>query len=559
MSSQTLLFALLLPLFVSAPEYGQIQGVVVGSDGLPVPYATVTAKGRDGQILSAAVADEVGKFELTSLAEGRYVLSVTKAAHVEASFGAIVAGAPGVPVHLADGAVVSGIRLELHKGSVVSGQVLALDGVPLPWHRVELFRVTRSGSRESVSKVVSDDRGEFRAFGLPAGRYAVCVSRTRMAFDSGATSLSEQQVDELLASLAKGQQPTAADVRSTRGLEAHHEGVSCVGDSPGTEIELAPGQAKEGLSVLVLPIQLSRVSGFAHRASTVMLMPASLNVGMAPRESRVDATGRFAIDGVVAGNYRLVAMSTSPVVEAGVVDLAVSGGDVEGVAIVVNPLVPVAGRIVSGEGTAPIAPSGLRVNLTRNIENASATRSSTSSIKTLIVEPSAQVRSDGTFVFQGVLPGAYRIRIQGLQSGWRLRSLSIGNQRLEGATLNVTHQSGDMDLVALVDASQTGVAGDVTAAVHLRASDHMVLAFPRDRATWGDSTVFKLAAPDQRGHYELNGMSAGAYWIVAAPPMSVGALLDRSDVLEALVQRANPIELADGVMLNVPLNIGRMW
>lgn len=552
-----LLAALVLAAIAVSHPPGIIRGVVVGSNGHPVPHAVVEAKGLDGQMSQAAIADDAGQFELNALPEGRYLLTGRKAAYLDAVFGATVPGTPGAPIHVSGGAAIDGLRLELHRGGVLAGQAVALDGTPLPWHRVDVLRLARSGRRDALKRLVTDDRGQFRAFGLPAGRYTVCVGRERMPFDTGATSLTEQMVEGLLAELARGRQPTVSHVNEARGPEAHHDGRSCVGDSPGAEIALSPGQAVEEINVPVLPVWLSRISGTAPRASSVILVPTSANLGLPQRESKVSESGTFAIDDVPPGNYRLIAMGGNATArEGGMLELAAAGGNIEGISILLTELVTVSGRITTGAEANAAVPSGLVVNLISTAADPFAARLSRGSLGAAIVEPSAGVHQDGSFRVSGVLPGSYRVQIEGLRSGWQLKALSRSGQIFEGNTLRLVDQEGVTDLRVLIDTSKTGIIGEVRTPSHLRSSDHMVLAFPRDSGLWGDPDRLALSGPDQHGRFELMGMIPGSYWLVAAPRMALDALIDQPGALEALVLRATPVEVVDGQVLAVALEIG---
>ena len=127
----------------------------------------------------AATTDEQGRYRVTGLAAGTYNISATKTGFVDGTFGQRRALRTGTPVELADGQQLAGVDLKLSRGGVVTGRVLDEDGEPLAKAMVTVLRqqyvrgekqLTPSGADQS------DDRGQFRVFGLPPGDYYVSAT-----------------------------------------------------------------------------------------------------------------------------------------------------------------------------------------------------------------------------------------------------------------------------------------------------------------------------------------------------------------------------------------------
>jgi len=83
------------------------------------------------------------------------------------------------------------VNIELIKGGVISGRVVTPAGLPLIGLPLTAVKVNLAGSKnqaaplaESNSTAVSDDKGQFRIYGLRAGAYAIAVNAQRDLYPS---------------------------------------------------------------------------------------------------------------------------------------------------------------------------------------------------------------------------------------------------------------------------------------------------------------------------------------------------------------------------------------
>jgi hypothetical protein len=84
--------------------------------------------------------------------------------------------------------MLEGINFDLVPGGVITGRVSDSEGHPLIEERVSVMPMEERDQRRpmfygSGSGMTTDDRGVYRAFGLPAGRYKVSVGDPR--FNTG--------------------------------------------------------------------------------------------------------------------------------------------------------------------------------------------------------------------------------------------------------------------------------------------------------------------------------------------------------------------------------------
>jgi uncharacterized GH25 family protein len=155
-----------------------ITGRVVAADtGRPLKRARVVAGG--GGRPHAASTDEQGRYRITGLAAGSYTIAVTKAGFVDGAYGQRRISGSGVPVDLTDGQQAANIDVRLSRGGVVTGHVLDEEGEPLARAMVTVMRqqyVRGQKQLTSAGADQSDDRGQYRIFGLPPGDYFVSAS-----------------------------------------------------------------------------------------------------------------------------------------------------------------------------------------------------------------------------------------------------------------------------------------------------------------------------------------------------------------------------------------------
>ena len=171
----------------SALAAGTIAGTVVsvgrGDTGAKqgLAAARVTIRSADGGTARSQITDAAGGFAFLALPDGIYSLSALKAGYVPMTYGARDSEGPGVPLGLSGGERLSGLILMLPHGAVITGRVTDEDGEPAAHTYVELLtQMTLDGS--SVLAPVqcgaaavgndgpmTDDRGEYRFFGIPPG------------------------------------------------------------------------------------------------------------------------------------------------------------------------------------------------------------------------------------------------------------------------------------------------------------------------------------------------------------------------------------------------------
>lgn len=193
--NRMLRFSLILTtaiLFWSAPlVYGQsadakskgtasISGRVTIGDKA-APGIIVTAGFDPQNALGQTMSDEDGRYQISGLSAGQFVLAPVAPVYV--LHGSNPTFWAGRVVQLSSGEAVDGIDFKLTRGGVITGRVIDADGRPVIEERISLLPVDEKGapSRQPFPRMtnyqiyLTDDRGVYRIYGLPAGRYKVSV------------------------------------------------------------------------------------------------------------------------------------------------------------------------------------------------------------------------------------------------------------------------------------------------------------------------------------------------------------------------------------------------
>ena len=158
-----------------------VAGRVMSSEtgDTPVRRAIVTLISTERVESVSAVTDNEGRFAFTDLSDGRYTLNARKAAHLSVNYGAKRTGRPGTTLILAAGQRLTDLRLVLQAGAVITGVVRMANGDPVPNTPVVAIPVAQSsagGRYVEQTTFRTDDRGEFRIYGLVPDTYLVAVT-----------------------------------------------------------------------------------------------------------------------------------------------------------------------------------------------------------------------------------------------------------------------------------------------------------------------------------------------------------------------------------------------
>ena len=148
---------------------GKVTIAGKGVAGVVVGLSTETPSSSIHITDLKAVTDEDGNYRFKNVPPGSYRVMAAAHAYVQKEgLSRVVVGKDEV---------VENVDVTLVRGGVITGKVIDADGRPVLEEQVFFSLKTPSRAFPNMRTVRTDDRGVYRAFGLPAGRYTVYAGK----------------------------------------------------------------------------------------------------------------------------------------------------------------------------------------------------------------------------------------------------------------------------------------------------------------------------------------------------------------------------------------------
>jgi protocatechuate 3,4-dioxygenase beta subunit len=518
----------------------RVTGRVVAADsGRPLRRARVVLSGPGGT--QAVQTDENGQYDLTNLPAGQYSITAAREGYLSLSYGQRTWVGPAGRLQLADRQQVRDVDFRLPRGGIITGHVFDESGEPLIRANVRVLRsMYVSGERRLATTGTdsTDDRGEYRVFGLRPGTYYVTATARNDAVEERLTAAGSVQVDPVV-----GYAPT------------YYPTVGSVADA--VPIVVGPSQEVTGIDFGVLQVRVAEVSGIVGVPPGVRASVSLVADGGESAESRgasVAADGTFRIRSVPPGRYLLVAramadqrgrQAAGPATQLFAVQpVIVNGQPVGGLALVLTT-----GGIVSGsvsfEATTQPPPNDL-----------TSVRVTAAPVGTVGFGPSnSVVRADGTFIAGNVPPVPVLLRAV-VGAGWQLKAVYVGGRDITETPIEVKVNEPTVGVSIVFTDVTSEVNGTVRDRQGQPVSACQVAIFPADSLLWRQpqSRRMRAVTSDSDGHFALRGLPAGQYLVHPLDEVDP-AQWTNPELLEYLRSSATPVALSDGETKSVDLKV----
>jgi hypothetical protein len=541
-----------------------LSGVVTvdESPARPLRHAIVTATGTEIAGPRQVVTDDDGRFAFSDLPPGRYSLTAEKPGYVKTYYGSKRPGRPpGTAVAVLAGQPAPTVTIGVLPGAVIAGTVRDQFGAPISGSQVSLkHSLVINGRRRMVDvpnlrlpEVTTDDRGRYRIYGLPPGDYAVYCSGAGMSYASVRETNSidvEAALQELRTGRgASGNTTPPPPPRQVSIVGGYLPGVP---DAESAQIlPLRPGEERSGADIVTRPLRSLRVEGSSvGPGGTPMrnIMIAIVNTADDTVVGRVGVIspgpdGRFAVTAIPPGRYVIAGRAAEN--GAGETDhhpyfaeaeFAVGDQDASGIVLQFERGVSITGRIVPPAGAAAADAARVRLGLT-------PVDSYTAFVPTRIV---ATTQPDGTFRFDGVGPGKWRVTGASLPSGWSLRSAVLGVRDTLDVPFEVRLGQPLTNLTVAMTNRPAELTGVVSDASGQPTAEYSMVAFSTDRGLWTSAPrrVSGAARLSSDGRYRISGLPPGEYYLAALVDFDPLQLGDPS-FLESLIPSAVKVVLGE--------------
>jgi hypothetical protein len=564
---------------------GVIAGTVSDADtGRPLRRVRITLEDDTRRPAAYGVTDEQGRFTLSHLRAGIYTLTAARSGFLDVIYGQRRPGSgrAGTPIQLGDGQRIDKLVLALPRGGVISGVVTdevgdRVAGAPIRALKAEW----RSGSREwqyaMTTGLVSDDRGQYRAFGLPPGEYVICASPRDDLLQAAmvAESLRRRMEDVQAAAVARGTQTPEQKLMMERMNAAAAPELpkqayvpvcapSSTQLSAAAPVSLDVGEERTGVDLQLQLVPIARVSGTVTWSggrlpvgnnaddTYVSLSKPDAIPGGASYGMHVPANGQFSLMNVPSGTYTLRAHAAAPRKEgAGSMlwsstEIVVSGQPIADITLALEPGVTVSGRVVA-EGTAAV-----------DIEKMRITANPGGSVQADLAPVLDSPDASGRFTLVGVVPGRYRIGAYPSSPGANsIRSAVVNGRDTLDFPIEVRMGEPITDVVVTVVPRLAEIAGQLQHDANQPATGFTVIVFAADQQYWTpQSRRIQAVRPATDGRFSVRNLPGGEYRLVAVTDVESGRWFDPA-FLRELLTASIAVTLAEGERKEQTLRVVR--
>jgi protocatechuate 3,4-dioxygenase beta subunit len=495
---------------------GKLRGRVLAQNGSPLRRAQVTLTSGDAPPLrKVTTTDAEGRYEFEELPAGRFSINATKAGYVTLQYGQRRPYEAGTPVSLAAAQTLERVDFALPKGSVIVVRVTDEFGEPIAGAQIQVqrYQYGPDGQRRLANVSVgaaplpfsgTDDRGEFRAFGLMPGEYVVQAMMRSVGVAGSNTSASSE-----------GFSPT------------YHPGTISVNEAQPITVNVGEEASAQFAMVAA---RLSRITGTVTdsqgRPAAGAQVSLRTQIGATAFTSSaggpVAADGTFALSGVSPGEHA-IDVRTQPRngerIEAGTATVTVGGADLAGVRIETSAGATITGRVVF-EGTAPQTDPSSPVQ-----RRVLATPADPSTRMTAFPSDNplsnGAVDDEGNFRLSGVT-GRVFLNYP-ITPAWTVKSVALDGEDITEQPLDTAARDSIAGLVITLTDKLTDVSGAVTDARGQSLQDYVVVIQPAEqREPMIASRLIRVARADTKGRFQVRGIRPGRYVATAIEALEQG-------------------------------------
>jgi protocatechuate 3,4-dioxygenase beta subunit len=501
-----------------------LEGKVTSAvDGAPLKKATVMIfpQQQPGVMTRplSATSDADGKFLFKEVEPSRYTLNVFRNGYARQNYGARVPNGPGSTIALIPGQHLKDINVRLTPGAAINGRIVDEDNDPVAGVFVTPQRWGyQQGKRQLLpyGGATTDDRGQYRIFGLAPGRYYISATyRGPNAF-----------------------MPANQDAKETSETYAptYYPGVYDVGQAAA--VDLKAGDDIAGVVFRLAKVHAVSVSGFVRgsdgqpiKSASIQLLPRrGMFSGFDMQMRMTDEKGAFSIGGVMPGAYVLFVRSAMDQQQIfGRADIDVAGNAIDNVVVQTSSGMDIEAE-VHVDGPVDLSKTSARLMLTPEEMVMPVPGSAT------------QLKEPGTVVLTKVYDGNYLIRVGPLPDDAYVSKAIFDDKDVLAESLKLRGSGGKLDVT--INASGAHIEGSALDKENQPFKGAVVALVP-DEAHRSRTDLFRSATTDQYGHFVLRGVPPGTYKLYAWEAIDSGAYMD-PEFLKSYEDQGKTVQLGPG-------------
>ncbi len=496
--------------------------VVTAAEGNPLKSAYVILiqeHGGSEPNVYGATTDSDGRFLLKNVAPGRYQFSANRTGYVTEHYGSNGTNT-GAVFALRPGQEVADVLFRMTQAAVITGRVSDEDSEPMANIQIAALRkrseeeiedegpfASRQQELIPAASARTDDRGQYRLFGVKPGDYYIrATDSVYPGFDGVMDDGLERFARERLGS-------QYASVFYPGVVQLSQAEVVSVTAGQETQIDFT----MRHIRTVTVSGRVIAADGKPANALVDLQEVGVQDYGLGHSSEQTDSDGRFTIRGVPPGSYFLVVMQQQSDHEysgRARQKIEVGSENIDSVMVALGR-----GSDFHGQVTADGLPlesahiEGVYINL----------RPVGADDPMTIGTP---VKKDGTFDLKDVPDGDYAVMAFVEGTGWFLKSARLGPDDILNEGLHVERESSGGTISIVISSTGAQLEGSVTEADKPVLGAHVRIS--PDPQTAYNGLRWKTTTTDQNGHFVIPGIAPGKYRVVARSPMTPGSTPARS-------------------------------
>jgi|SRR5579864_310277 len=567
----------------------------------------------DGNRNVFELSDQDGWFAFRDLPAGDVTLRTGLPGYTGGGYNQRRPDGTGQPLSLTDGQRVGNVTLRLWKNASITGTVTDEAGEPVVGAFVRVLSRTVVGGRVAVQMSgfgrSTDDRGVYRAYGLPPGDYVLCVAQTTTTipkatvtaaieqrnqqtsglpapiffgggggFPPGRLDGSGQQVGDLLMQLQSQGVPPPSSEGGPLYVYPTVFYLGVTTSARATALTLKSGDERTSVDFHLTPVPTFRVSGLIAGpdgpAGSIALHLVTADPDMvslmdtAPDDVAAAVAapdGRFTLLGVPRGQYVLQAMRAPR--QAAAVDssgnitinantpettlwasvpVSVGDADVSSVSLALQPGLTVTGRLVFAGASPPPTPDQLQQQRP-GVRLQPLHTAGGRAGGPGFPNLMQSTAADGSFTLKGYIPGPYSlIPPRWPALKWIVKSIAVADADV--SDLPIVIGASDVANVAVAYTDQPAhLTGTVRDLSGHPDPNTLVVLFPPDNKAWGwpNGLHTRSTTVSPTGTFSITTLTPGTYRIAAIADDWQTGWQDPA-FLARLVPFATTLEIRDG-------------
>lgn len=423
-----------IQLIALAQEGGTISGkVTVSGKALPGAQILVLNPDKDSRNgrIAKAETDIEGQYKVTIPKPGTYLITPLTPAYPFTLEQSYYRG--GKTVTISQGDEIKGIDFSFQNGGVITGHIIGFDSKPLINTVVSIRKVEDDGKKTTLTPINplmnrTDDRGVYRFYGIPPGKYIISVGAKP---DANRPNFSSSKIYIPLTYYPSVAQEAAAQVIEVKEGKENNN-IDITAQRPATNFRITgkvidglTGKPAEGLGV--------------YYAKYVNDQPVPSFSGI-----KTNARGEFQVNGLNTGKYIVMGINYLNVEAykdfySDKTQFEIGNEDVNNLEVKLFKGATINGTVAVDKLSGSATPSLTNFQISMRDING----------RGLVAPNNTKINDDGSFILRGVSPGEFRfsllsnernnVRVLGVETpNGRGNSLTIsGNEQINGVRILV--------------------------------------------------------------------------------------------------------------------------